>query len=109
MCPYPENVEVRSGSFVLSGNVKILADTESEPTGLWLSKKLNLPLKTGTEASEGRNIVLKLTSGPWDLGSEGYTFNSTPDQIEITASSKTYGNCSSLCQSTYRQIQYKNR
>ena len=89
VCPYPENLGIRNGSFILNGNVTILADKESEPTGQWLSKKLNLPVKTGIEASEGRNIVLKITAVPWNLGPEGYKLTSSPEQIEITASSNT--------------------
>jgi hexosaminidase len=89
--PKPEKIVVSEGSFTLtpetvvvvtSGPLKqvgqYLSDLLAPATGMNLSVKSSRPV-------ESKAIVLKLDPSREDLGSEGYTLNSTPQEVLITA------------------------
>ncbi len=89
LIPQPASVQPRTGSFTLTKSASIHYNKpEAQSVADMLGLRLNVPTGFGIAARPGKTgtIQLNLTDARnAELGDEGYTFNSSPKGVVITA------------------------
>jgi hexosaminidase len=90
--PVPKKIERQRGSFSLASNTAVVADENARPTAEYLAQRLRLatgykiPITPQTDSTAPiPRLVMAMTSGRWDLGSEGYQLLVSPTSASIQA------------------------
>lgn len=89
LIPQPVSVQTRTGAFTLTKKTTIQYNKpDGQAVASWLGQRLSKPTNFALTASPGTSgtIQLNLTGTPdAQLGEEGYTLNSSPKGVVITA------------------------
>lgn len=90
LVPRPALVTPRAGAFRLDAKTQIVVSSATRSVGDLFRGSVapgsGLPLNLTTNKGKG-NIVLRVDSGRWDLGAEGYRLVVAPTGIEIVGNS----------------------
>ncbi|HKI70407.1 MAG TPA: glycoside hydrolase family 20 zincin-like fold domain-containing protein, partial [Verrucomicrobiae bacterium] len=89
--PLPQKMELRSGTFKLTPETKIVADSASLETARYLAARLRkstgYPLRIVNSESNGADegILLTTQNAKSDLAPEGYQLDVAPDSVGLRA------------------------